>query len=191
MKTKHINLSIFILFCFSIIFSIYQLLDEFDIIKAVYLYSGLFSLIFFTLSLFFSLYKFKITKDLPKFLGFYTFFWSLIHFLNYFIFTKNFNFFMFLKDTFSKSVEFSGFLAFLMLILMFLSSFKLFKKLNKIRKFGYICFIIATWHYFISAKIPQWPHFLFLIIAIIFLSIKLYKIFKTLKNNTLSNISLK
>ncbi|MCR6571447.1 sulfite oxidase heme-binding subunit YedZ [Campylobacter insulaenigrae] len=185
MKSKQMNLIIFALFCFSIIFSTYQLLGEFDIVKAVYFYSGLCSLIFFASSLFFSLYKFKITKDYPKFLGFYAFFWALIHFLNYFIFTKNFNIFVFLKDTFSKNLEFSGFLAFLILTLMFISSFKFFRKLSKIRKFGYICFTITAWHYFISAKIPQLPHFLFLTIAIIFLSIKFFKVIKKKKQSTL------
>ncbi|MBF7044240.1 sulfite oxidase heme-binding subunit YedZ, partial [Campylobacter volucris] len=71
MKIKLANLSALVLFILSITFSIYKLLNEFDIVKAVYFYSGIFALTFFVLSLFFSLFKFKITKDFPKFLGFY------------------------------------------------------------------------------------------------------------------------
>lgn len=184
MKIKLANLSALVLFILSITFSIYKLLNEFDIVKAVYFYSGIFALTFFALSLFFSLFKFKITKDFPKFLGFYAFFWTLIHFLNYFIFTKSFNFFVFLKDTFSKNLEFSGFLAFFILVLMFISSFKKFRKISKVRKLGYICFAISSWHYFISAKVPQLPHFTFILIACLFLLLKLFKLLKKRKKVT-------
>ncbi|EAI5630829.1 sulfite oxidase heme-binding subunit YedZ, partial [Campylobacter lari] len=59
-----------------------------------------------------------------------------------------------------------------------------FKKISKIRKLGYFCFLLATWHYFLSAKIPQIPHFLALILALIFLLIKVYKNYKKRKKVT-------
>ncbi|EAJ0335578.1 sulfite oxidase heme-binding subunit YedZ, partial [Campylobacter lari] len=89
MSKKVYNIGGFLAFALSIVFSIYQIIQEFDIVKSVYFYSGIFGLIFFGLSLFFSLLKYKHTKDYPKFLGFYAFFWALIHFFNYFAFGKN------------------------------------------------------------------------------------------------------
>ncbi|AJC86518.1 ferric reductase [Campylobacter sp. RM16704] len=184
MSKKFCNISSFLLFILSIFYSFYQIMHEFDIVKSVYFYSGIFGLIFFGLSLFFSLLKYKHTKDYPKFLGFYAFFWALIHFLNYFAFGKNLDLMLFFKDTFSKNLEFSGFISFFILTLMFISSFKFFTKLSKIRKLGYICFLIASWHYFLSAKVPQIPHIFVLSIAIIFLSLKLWKNYKKRKKVT-------
>ncbi|EAI7247122.1 sulfite oxidase heme-binding subunit YedZ [Campylobacter lari] len=184
MSKKVYNIGGFLVFALSIIFSVYQIMQEFDIVKSVYFYSGIFGLIFFGLSLFFSLLKYKHTKDYPKFLGFYAFFWALIHFFNYFAFGKNLDLILFFKDTFSKNLEFSGFVSFFILTFMFISSFKLFKKISKIRKLGYFCFSLATWHYFLSAKIPQIPHFLALSLALIFLLIKVYKNYKKRKKVT-------
>ncbi|WP_257928907.1 periplasmic DMSO/TMAO reductase YedYZ, heme-binding membrane subunit [Campylobacter lari] len=184
MNKKVYNIGGFLAFTLSVIFSIYQIMQEFDIVKSLYFYSGIFSLIFFGLSLFFSLLRYKYTKDYPKFLGFYAFFWALIHFLNYFAFGKNLDLILFFKDIFSKNLEFSGFVCFFILSLMFISSFNFFKKLNKIRKLGYFCFLLASWHYFLSAKVPQISHFLTLSLALIFLLIKLYKNHKKRKKVT-------
>ncbi|EAJ6150220.1 sulfite oxidase heme-binding subunit YedZ [Campylobacter lari] len=184
MSKKVYNISGFLAFALSIIFSIYQILQEFDIVKSVYFYSGIFGLIFFGLSLFFSLLKYKHTKDYPKILGFYAFFWALIHFFNYFAFSKNLDLILFFKDTFSKNLELSGFISFFILSLMFINSFKLFKKLSKIRKLGYFCFLLVAWHYFLSAKVPQLPHFLVLSLAATFLLSKLYKNYKKRKRVT-------
>ncbi|RKO64562.1 ferric reductase [Campylobacter sp. P255] len=174
----------FLAFILSIIYSCYQITQEFDIVKSVYFYSGIFALIFFGCSLFFSLLKYKHSKDYPKFLGFYTFFWTLIHFLNYFVFGKNLNVFIFIKDTFSKILELSGFIGFFIITLMFISSFKPFKKFSKVRKLGYLCFLISTWHYFLSAKVPQAPHILTLTLAVVFLLFKLWKNYKKRKKVT-------
>ncbi|MCV3393058.1 sulfite oxidase heme-binding subunit YedZ [Campylobacter sp. IFREMER_LSEM_CL908] len=190
MSKKVYNISGFLAFVLSIVFSVYQIMQEFDIVKSVYFYSGVFGLIFFGLSLFFSLLKYKHTKDYPKFLGFYAFFWALIHFFNYFAFSKNLDLMLFFKDTFSKNLEFSGFISFFILTLMFISSFKLFKKLSKIRKFGYFCFLLVSWHYFLSAKIPQFPHFFTLSLALIFLFFKLWNNYKKRRNKYLQAQSL-
>ncbi|AJC84995.1 sulfite oxidase heme-binding subunit YedZ [Campylobacter peloridis] len=184
MSKKNCNIIAFLFFILSIFYSFYQIKQEFDIVKSIYFYSGIFSLIFFGLSLLFSLLKYKYTKDYPKFLGFYAFFWAIVHFINYFAFGKNLNFIFFLKDTFNKNLEFSGFIAFFLLTLMFISSFKFFNKLIKIRKLAYICFLIASWHYFLSAKIPQISHILALSIAVLFLLTKIWKNHKKRKKVT-------
>ncbi|HEC1757121.1 TPA: sulfite oxidase heme-binding subunit YedZ, partial [Campylobacter lari] len=67
MNKKVYNIGGFLAFTLSVIFSIYQIKQEFDIVKSLYFYSGIFGLIFFGLSLFFSLLKYKHTKDYPKF----------------------------------------------------------------------------------------------------------------------------
>ncbi|ECK1947872.1 sulfite oxidase heme-binding subunit YedZ, partial [Campylobacter lari] len=51
MNKKVYNIGGFLAFTSSVIFSIYQIKQEFDIVKSLYFYSGIFGLIFFGLSL--------------------------------------------------------------------------------------------------------------------------------------------
>ncbi|TKX31312.1 ferric reductase-like transmembrane domain-containing protein [Campylobacter estrildidarum] len=172
---KYFNLLAFIFFLASLIYSFHRIIKAFDFVKEIYFYTGIFALIFLNLSLFFSLFKFKQTKDYPKILGFFAIFWSIIHFLNYFIFDRNAQIPRLLNDILYHILETTGFIAFVVLCLMFLSSFKFFKKLCKIRKLGYLCLIIASYHYFLSPKIPMFWEWTALIIAIIYFILRYIK----------------
>lgn len=170
---KFQNILIFVLFILSILYSIYKILAEFDLVKAIYSYTGFFALIFLTACLFFSLFKFKFSKDYPKYLGYFSFIWAFGHFLSYFAFSKNFNLFLLIKDSLTKYLELSGLFTFLLLFVFFISSFKIFNFLSKSRKLAYLCLFTACVHYFLSIKIAQFSHYAFLITSVVFILIKL------------------
>lgn len=177
---KSFKLLPFFMLILSLMYSLYGLFYAFDKVKELYFYTGIFALIFLNLSLFFSLFKFKFSKNYPKYLGFFAFFYACLHFLNYFIFDKNMNV-LSIIEAFKRSFEASGLVAFLMLILFFLSSFKKFKKIEKIRALSYICLVIASYHYFLSAKRPLLFEYLALIVAFVYLLIRSIKLLKNEK----------
>lgn len=162
------NFVVYIFFSISIIYGFYNILNSFDFVKEAYFYTGIFSLIFLNLSLLFSLVKLKNTKDYPKLFGFFSVFWAILHFLNYFIFDRNMQISRLFGDISKRLLESSGFIAFILLILMLLSSFRFFKKIEKIRKLSYLCFLLASYHYFLSPKIPMFWEWSALIVALIY-----------------------
>lgn len=172
---KYFNFFAFIFFLASLIYSFYNIIKSFDFVKEIYFNTGIFALIFLNLSLFFSLFKFKSTKNYPKILGFFATFWSVIHFLNYFIFDRNAQISRLLNDILFHFLETTGFIAFVIICLMFLSSFNYFKKIHKIRKLGYLCLVIASYHYFLSPKIPIFWEWSALIIAMIYFILRYIK----------------
>ena len=159
LKAKFYKNLAFCAFIFSFIFSasfiIYNIFFGFDLILELYFYTGIFALLFLHLSIIFSLFKFKYTKTYPKLLGLFGGIWLFLHFLVYFVFSKNLSVVKLYEDISTRVFEGSGFVAFIIIFLMFLSSFKRFKKLEKVRKLGYLCLVIASYHYFLSAKVPQ------------------------------------
>lgn len=165
----------FLSFILSLIYSVYKVLSSFDFVEEIYIYTGAFALIFLNLSLFFSLFKFTKTKKYPKLFGFFAVFFSLIHFLNYFIFDRNLNLLRVINDVSSRLFESSGFVAFVLLLLMFVSSFKSFKSLSFIRKFAYLCLLIASYHFFLSAKSPNVLEYLALTFALLWISVAIFK----------------
>ncbi|EMC8673123.1 sulfite oxidase heme-binding subunit YedZ, partial [Campylobacter coli] len=68
--------------------------------------------------------------------------------------------------------------AFLIIFLMLLSSFKIFKKLSKIRKLGYLCLVLASYHYFLTPKIPMFWEWSALILSLVYFMIRYLKFFK-------------
>ncbi|MGH2327159.1 sulfite oxidase heme-binding subunit YedZ [Campylobacter taeniopygiae] len=172
---KYFNFFVFVFFLVSLIYSFYNIIKSFDFVKEIYFNTGVFALIFLNLSLFFSLFKFKSTKNYPKILGFFATFWSVIHFLNYFIFDRNAQISRLLNDILFHFLETTGFIAFVIICLMFLSSFNYFKKIRKIRKLGYLCLVIASYHYFLSPKIPMFWEWSALIIAMIYFILRYVK----------------
>ncbi|MBX2078761.1 sulfite oxidase heme-binding subunit YedZ, partial [Campylobacter peloridis] len=46
MSKKNCNIIAFLFFILSVFYSFYQIKQEFDIVKSIYFYSGIFSLIF-------------------------------------------------------------------------------------------------------------------------------------------------
>ncbi|MBZ7953420.1 sulfite oxidase heme-binding subunit YedZ [Campylobacter sp. W0018] len=173
--SKYFNFFAFVFFLVSLIYSFYNIIKSFDFVKEIYFNTGIFALIFLNLSLFFSLFKFKSTKNYPKILGFFATFWSVIHFLNYFIFDRNAQISRLLNDILFHFLETTGFIAFVIICLMFLSSFNYFKKIHKIRKLGYLCLVIASYHYFLSPKIPMFWEWSALIIAMIYFILRYIK----------------
>lgn len=179
---KHNNALVKLAFFVSILsfaYSIYHIIDNvlygLDLVKELYFYSGIFSLLFLILSLFFSLFKFKYTKTYPKIFGISCGIWTFIHFFVYFVFSKNLNVFQFLEDITQRMFETSGFIAFILIFLMFLSAFDFLKKLSKIRKLGYLCLLLASYHYFLSAKVPSFFEYLALSVAILFFILRYIK----------------
>ncbi|EHC0866073.1 sulfite oxidase heme-binding subunit YedZ, partial [Campylobacter coli] len=75
-------------------------------------------------------------------------------------------------------LEAIGFIAFLIIFLMLLSSFKIFKKLSKIRKLGYLCLILASYHYFLTPKIPMFWEWSALMLSLVYFMIRYLKFFK-------------
>ncbi|MBZ7963503.1 sulfite oxidase heme-binding subunit YedZ [Campylobacter sp. 2457A] len=173
--SKYFNFFAFIFFLASLIYSFYNIIKAFDFVKEIYFNTGIFALIFLNLSLFFSLFKFKSTKNYPKILGFFATFWGAIHFLNYFIFDRNAQISRLLNDILFHFLETTGFIAFIIICLMFLSSFNCFKKIRKIRKLGYSCLVISSYHYFLSPKIPMFWEWSALIIAMIYFILRYVK----------------
>ncbi|MCW1360236.1 sulfite oxidase heme-binding subunit YedZ [Campylobacter sp. CCS1377] len=182
MKIKFFDLLAYLAFVLSVFYSTYCVVDNilfgFDLIKELYFYTGIFALIFLHLSAFFSLFKFKLTRSYPKILGLCGGIWVFVHFLVYFVFSKNLNLTKLYEDITTRVFEASGFVAFIMIFLMFLSSFKAFKKLQNIRKLAFICLCIASFHFFLSAKIPALWEYLALILSFVYLSLRYQKIFK-------------
>ncbi|MBK1992187.1 sulfite oxidase heme-binding subunit YedZ [Campylobacter sp. 2018MI35] len=176
------NFIIYTLFSISVIYGFYNILNSFDFVKETYFYTGIFSLIFLNLSLLFSLIRLKNTKDYPKLFGFFSVFWAIVHFLNYFIFDRNMQFLRLFDDISKRLLEASGFIAFVLLVLMFLSSFSFLKKIEKIRKLSYLCFLLASYHYFLSPKVPMFWEWSALIIALIYFILS----FKRLLTNKLN-----
>lgn len=152
MQTKYFKFLAYFSFIISLIYGFYHIIKAFDFVKEAYIYTGIFALIFLNLSLLFSLLKFKKTKNYPKILGIFAAFWAILHFLNYFIFDRNAQISRLFDDISHRLLEASGFIAFLIIFLMLLSSFKIFKKLSKIRKLGYLCLVLASYHYFLTPK---------------------------------------
>ena len=171
LNTKFFTQFAFFTFILSLIYSAFRVIDNvlygFDLIKELYFYSGIFGLLYLILSLFFALFKFKYTKQYPKFLGIFCGIWIFIHFFVYFAFSKNLNGLRMFEDITQRPFEASGFIAFVLIFLMFLSSFDFFKKLSKIRKLGYLCLLFASYHYFLSSKIPMFWQYLALSVAVI------------------------
>ncbi|EKS2651489.1 sulfite oxidase heme-binding subunit YedZ, partial [Campylobacter coli] len=77
-----------------------------------------------------------------------------------------------------RLLEAIGFIAFLIIFLMLLSSFKIFKKLSKIRKLGYLCLILASYHYFLTPKIPMFWEWSALMLSLVYFMIRYLKFFK-------------
>ncbi|HEC2708453.1 TPA: ferric reductase-like transmembrane domain-containing protein, partial [Campylobacter jejuni] len=150
MQTKYFKFLAYFSFIISLIYGFYHIIKAFDFVKEAYIYTGIFALIFLNLSLLFSLLKFKKTRNYPKILGIFAAFWAILHFLNYFIFDRNAQILRLFDDISHRLLEASGFIAFLIIFLMLLSSFKIFKKLSKIRKLGYLCLVLASYHYFLT-----------------------------------------
>ncbi|EHF4510995.1 sulfite oxidase heme-binding subunit YedZ, partial [Campylobacter coli] len=81
-------------------------------------------------------------------------------------------------DISHRLLEAIGFIAFLIIFLMLLSSFKIFKKLSKIRKLGYLCLILASYHYFLTPKIPMFWEWSALMLSLVYFMIRYLKFFK-------------
>ncbi|EAK3126523.1 sulfite oxidase heme-binding subunit YedZ, partial [Campylobacter jejuni] len=64
----------------------------------------------------------------------------------------------------------------------------IFKKLSKIRKLGYLCLVLASYHYFLTPKIPMFWEWSALIIALFYFIVRYTKTLKKLKSNNLTFI---
>ncbi len=172
----------FLSFVLSLAYASFRVIDNvlfgLDLIKELYFYSGIFALFYLFLSLFFALFKFKFTRTLPKILGIFCGIWAILHFFVYFVLSKNFYLYKVLEDL-KRVFEASGFAAFVLIFLMLLSSFEKFKKLAKIRKLGYLCLLFASYHYFLSPKVPVFWHYFVLSLAGIFFVLRYAKKFRT------------
>ncbi|EAJ2283078.1 sulfite oxidase heme-binding subunit YedZ [Campylobacter upsaliensis] len=180
LKAKFYKNLAFFAFILSLIFTAYAATYNvffvgFDLIKELYFYTGIFALLFLHLSLIFSLIKLKPTKTYPKLLGLFGGIWVFLHFLVYFVFSKNLSLIKLYEDISKRLFEGSGFVAFVIISLMFLSSFKRFKKLEDIRKLGYLCVVIASYHYFLSAKVPQFFEYLALSLSLFYFTLRYTK----------------
>lgn len=91
-------------------------------------------------------------------------------------------------DISHRLLEVSGFIAFLIIFLMLLSSFKIFKKLSKIRKLGYLSLVLASYHYFLTPKVPMFWEWSTLIVALFYFIVRYTKTLKKLKSNNLTFI---
>ncbi|EOH5805140.1 ferric reductase-like transmembrane domain-containing protein [Campylobacter coli] len=178
MQTKYFKFLAYFAFLASLIYGFYHILKAFDFVKEAYIYTGVFALFFLNLSLLFSLCKFKKTKSYPKLLGIFAAFWAFLHFLNYFIFDRNANFLRLFDDISHRLLEVSGFFAFIIIFFMFLSSFRFFKRIEKIRKLGYVCLVLASYHYFLSPKVPMFWEWSALILSLVYFMIRYLKFFK-------------
>ncbi|KJD97949.1 ferric reductase [Campylobacter jejuni] len=163
MQIKYFKFLAYFGFIISLIYGFYHIIKAFDFVKEAYIYTGIFALIFLNLSLLFSLLKFKKTKNYPKILGIF-------------------------DDISHRLLEASGFIAFLIIFLMLLSSFKIFKKLSKIRKLGYLCLVLASYHYFLTPKVPMFWEWSALIVALFYFIVRYTKTLKKLKSNNLTFI---
>ncbi|EAI4457269.1 sulfite oxidase heme-binding subunit YedZ [Campylobacter upsaliensis] len=184
LKAKFYKNLAFFAFILSLIFTTYAAVYNvffvgFDLIKELYFYTGIFALVFLHLSIIFSLFKFKPTKTYPKLLGLFGGIWVFLHFIVYFVFSKNLSLLKLYDDISKRLFEGSGFVAFVIIFLMFLSSFKTFKKLENVRKLGYLCIVIASYHYFLSAKVPQFFEYLALSLALFYFTLRYTKRFFT------------
>ncbi|KJD26087.1 ferric reductase [Campylobacter jejuni subsp. jejuni] len=188
MQTKYFKFLAYFSFIISLIYGFYRIIKAFDFVKEAYIYTGIFALIFLNLSLLFSLLKFKKTKNYPKILGIFAAFWAILHFLNYFIFDRNAQILRLFDDISHRLLEASGFIAFLIIFLMLLSSFKIFKKLSKIRKLGYLSLVLASYHYFLTPKVPMFWEWSTLIVALFYFIVRYTKTLKKLKSNNLTFI---
>ncbi|EDO9811486.1 sulfite oxidase heme-binding subunit YedZ, partial [Campylobacter coli] len=99
-------------------------------------------------------------------------------FLNYFIFDRNANFLRLFDDISHRLLEASGFFAFIIIFFMFLSSFRFFKRFEKIRKLGYVCLVLASYHYFLSPKVPMFWEWSALMLSLVYFMIRYLKFFK-------------
>ncbi|EAK4772117.1 sulfite oxidase heme-binding subunit YedZ, partial [Campylobacter jejuni] len=178
MRTKYFKFLAYFSFIISLIYGFYHIIKAFDFVKEAYIYTGIFALIFLNLSLLFSLLKFKKTKNYPKILGIFAAFWAILHFLNYFIFDRNAQISRLFDDISHRLLEASGFIAFLIIFLMLLSSFEIFKKLSKIRKLGYLCLVLASYHYFLTPKVPMFWEWSALIVALFYFIVRYTKTLK-------------
>ncbi|EAJ3392544.1 sulfite oxidase heme-binding subunit YedZ [Campylobacter coli] len=178
MRTKYFKFLAYFAFLASLIYGFYHILKAFDFVKEAYIYTGVFALFFLNLSLLFSLCKFKKTKSYPKLLGIFAAFWAFLHFLNYFIFDRNSNFLRLFDDISHRLLEASGFFAFIIIFFMFLSSFRFFKRIEKIRKLGYVCLVLASYHYFLSPKVPMFWEWSALMLSLVYFMIRYLKFFK-------------
>lgn len=182
MHAKYFKFLAYVAFLASLVYGFYQILKAFDFVKEAYFYTGIFALIFLNLSLFFSLCKFKKTKTYPKMLGIFAAFWVILHFLNYFIFDRNAQISRLFDDISHRLLEASGFFAFVIIFFMLLSSFKAFKKIDKIRKLGYFCLVLASYHYFLSPKVPMFWEWSALIISLFYFIVRYLKVLLKKKN---------
>ncbi|TQR34517.1 ferric reductase [Campylobacter sp. MIT 99-7217] len=169
MQERHFKLLALVIFFLSLVYGFYMIFQAFDFVKEAYIYTGLFALIFLNLSLFFSLFSFKKTRVYPRLLGIFASIWAILHFLNYFIFDKNAQLLRLLDDISKRFLEASGFISFVLLMLMFISSFKFFKKMHKIRKLAYLCLLCASYHYFLTPKVPMFWEYTALALAIFYI----------------------
>lgn len=62
------------------------------------------------------------------------------------------------------------------------------EKLSKIRKLGYLCLVLASYHYFLTPKIPMFWEWSALIIALFYFIVRYTKTLKKLKSNNLTFI---
>ncbi|QOW64075.1 ferric reductase-like transmembrane domain-containing protein [Campylobacter hepaticus] len=184
----YFNILAFLSFLTSLIYSLYNIFQSFDLVKEIYIYTGIFALIFLNLSIFFSLIQFKKTKNYPKLLGIFAAFWTILHFLNYFIFDRNAKISRLLDDISHHLLEASGFIAFIIILFMLANSFKWFTKIQKIRKLGYLCLVLASYHYFLSPKVPMFWEWSALILGLLYFLFHYIKIFKKLKSNNFTFI---
>lgn len=172
LSVKNLRLLAYASFAISVIYTavqaIFNVMYSFDLISELYFYTGIFALSFTFISAFFSLFQFKKTKIYPRLFGIYAGFWALAHFGVYFVFSKNLSLIKLYNDISKRIFEASGFVAFVLMFFMLLSSFEWGKRLEKIRKLGYLCLFVASYHYFLSAKIPEFWHYLALIMAGLF-----------------------
>ena len=127
--------------------------------------------------------KFKKNKSYPKLLGIFAAFWAFLHFLNYFIFDRNANFLRLFDDISHRLLEASGFFAFIIIFLIFsilLKNLKELKNIKKmmIRKLGYVCLVLASYHYFLSPKVPMFWEWSALMLSLVYFMIRYLKFFK-------------
>ncbi|MBM0636822.1 sulfite oxidase heme-binding subunit YedZ [Campylobacter sp. VicNov18] len=183
MPIKYFTLMALFSFFASLIYGFYHMIKAFDFVKEAYIYTGIFALFFLNLSIFFSLFQFKKTKTYPKLLGIFAAFWTFLHFLNYFIFDRNAQILRLFDDISHRLLEASGFAAFIIIFFMFLSSFTWLKKIEKIRKLGYLCLVLASYHYFLSPKVPMFWEWSALIVALFYFILHYIKILKSSKAN--------
>lgn len=182
-------------FIICIVIAFLSLQSSINIIKDIYIYTGLFSLYFFSVSLIVAIiiYLFNsLNKDstfikyfgkFPKICGNYALFFGLMHFTNFIYLDSGFSFKFIIKEIKEKSFLLYGFLGLFSMASVFITSNLYSKKfINKFfRNFSYLGFFAVSIHFFMSKKVPSILEYLFLILGSVLLLIKVILIIKSIR----------